>query len=155
MSEFYDAIRWLQNGEMQLLFFIVGYKNEQGQMPDVELPDSQYFKIHDYSEDSRYPVTLLEIRAKNDEENKFAEGIVKKVFLKFRDRPETLICMFDGSYLSSEDLVDEENIGHIYAVKTPEVELLGFSDEYRHSDSWRSDVKAVQDQITGEYGRLA
>ena len=155
MSEFHEAIRWQKNGEIQLLFFIVGYQGDQKSIPEIEMLDGQSSNFYDYSEDSIYQVALLEIRAKDVEEAGKAEDIVKEVFLKFSNHSETIICMFDGSYLSSEDLVDEENIGHIYAVKTPDIEKFGISDEHRHSDSWKTDIRLIQRKIIRSYGNLA
>ncbi len=150
MGEFQEAISWLQNGEIQVLFFIVGYQDDVNPLPNFETTRVKSSKFYDYREESIYPVVLLEVRA--DAEFQNADKIVKEVFLKFRDRPEILICMFDGSYMSSEDLTDCINIEYIFAARTPQVELFGFSDDLRHSKSWKADIVKVQSQIIEEYG---
>ena len=155
MSEFHKAIRWLQNGEIQLLFFIVGYSGDSIQIPEIENQDGQSSAFYDYSEDSTYPVALLEIRAKNKTEDQNVENIIRRVFSEFSGGSEIVICMFDGSYLSSEDLVDKDNIRHIYAFKTPNDEMLGISDDHRYSDAWKTDVRAVQRQIVRNYRKTA
>lgn len=151
MSKFYDAINWLQNGEIQLLFFIVGYKGDLNSIPEIKMTNGQNLNFYDYSEDSDYPIAMLEIRAKDEENSQSPENIVQQVFSMFNNRPEILICMFDGSYLSAEDLIDNKNYAHIYAIKTPDIEKFGFSDEHRYSDNWKSDVKLVQQQIIDSY----
>ena len=150
MSEFQDAINWLQNDEIQLLFFIIGYQEDVNPVPTLRADGIKSSKFYDYRKESTYPVVLLEIRAAVECKN--AQEIVEEVFSKFAKRPEILICMFDGTYMSSEDLTDSVNIEHIFAAKSPTVSLFGCSDALRNSDTWSDDIARVQAQIVDEFG---
>ncbi len=150
MTESQDAIGWLQNGEIQLLFFIVGYQEDENTVPNFKASGIKSSKFYDYRDEGIYPVVLLEVRVGAEFQN--SDEIVKEVFLKFHNRKEILVCMYDGSYLSSEDLTDSANIGHIFAAKTSQVELFGFSDDLRRSDSWKNDIAKIQSQIIEEFG---
>ena len=58
MSEFYEGISWLLNGQIQLLFFIVGDKETQYSVSDFKISSNiTYIKLFDYREEEPiYPV---------------------------------------------------------------------------------------------------
>ena len=151
MSEFYEGISWLLNGQIQLLFFIVGDKEIQYSVSDFKISSNiTYIELFDYREEEPiYPVVLLEIRASVECRN--AEKIVREVFLAFRNRPEIVVCMYEGAYMEAKDLTDPIYIEDIYAARTPQVELFAFSDDLPHSSEWRDAISKIQAQIIERY----
>ena len=151
MSEFYEGISWLLNGQIQLLFFIVGDKETQYSVSDFKISsNTTYMELFDYREEEPiYPVVLLEIRASVECRN--AEKIVREVFLALHNRPEIVVCMYEGVYMEAKDLTDPTYIEDIYAARTPQVELFAFSDDLPHSSEWRDAISKIQAQIIERY----
>ncbi|MEO1610393.1 MAG: hypothetical protein AAFR90_13890 [Pseudomonadota bacterium] len=86
MSDFQDAISWLQNGEIKLLFFIVGYREDVKPIPKFEFTGANSARFYDYRSEGTLPVVLVEVRTGIECQN--ADEIVKEMFLRFEGRSE-------------------------------------------------------------------
>jgi len=150
-SEFHNAIRWLKNGEFQLLFFIVGFENGEEQSIVTQTTDKMNATFYDYSEQSSFPVSLLEIRVKNSNDAPNEIELINSVFSRLANNSFAVICMFEGAYIGCSDLIDEQNHNQIYAVLSHGGSFNAISDEYRHSDEWKAIVDSVQKNIRERY----
>ena len=151
MSEFESAVTWPQNGEIQLLFFALGLNDDECFVTVIPESMQPCFQCFDYRSDGEYPVTLLEWRSREEFSLKRTTQLIEYVFSLLREKAHAVICMFDGAFLSSEDLFEEENAEQIFAHQFKGETRLSLGDELRHSDVWRDCVRRMQVDARDKY----
>ncbi len=144
MSDIIDALSWLQNGKIQLLFFVVA--PSRNLLKSFE--DTEQLFVFDYSEESKFPVVLIE------EWIPIGQGIGwKDITLAIRERLSQIMtcgclavfCMLDGSYASEEDLLNSMSYSSIYAIAY-ETKII-ISDGDLEASEWRDAVVCAQKHV--------
>lgn len=151
MSEFGDATTWLKNGEVQLLFFVLGLHDVEDF--DTAIPESLHpcFQFFDYREDSIYPVSLFEWRSCEEFSLDRMRQLIENFLSLLEYRALAVICMFDGAYLISEDLFESVNGEKIFAFQFNGERRLALDDDLRNSDDWISRVRRMQVDVRSKY----